>query len=95
MQFTHDLCFIGLGSMLQQSLYDTAAIRVGSQGRHLPTHSVHNEVNVLSRDELNNLLDNMVAVLILDYSQDLGFQFPCQLGLLFDQDVLKGLKETW
>jgi hypothetical protein len=50
----------------------------------LAAHCIHDEVDVLSWDKLNNLLDNMVAILIFDYSQDLRLKLSGQLGLLLD-----------
>lgn len=90
-ELAHDLRLVALGAMLEQPLDDPAAVGVRGQGCHLSTHSVHDEVNVLSRHQLNDLLHNMVAVLVLDDAQDLGFQLPCQCSLLLNQDVLQGL----
>lgn len=67
-ELAHDFCLVFLSAVFQQSLDNAAAIGVGCQRSNLAAHCIHNKVDVLSWDELNNLLDNMVAVLIFDYS---------------------------
>lgn len=67
-ELAHDFCLVFLGAVFQQSLNDAAAIGVGCQRSNLAAYCIHDEVDVLPWDKLNDLLDNMVAILVFDYS---------------------------
>jgi hypothetical protein len=59
-------------AMLQHTLDNTAAIRVCRKGVHLAIKSLDDELNVLSRNPLNGLLNNMVAILVLYTLKDVS-----------------------
>jgi len=46
---------------------------------------------MLAWDQGDGLLDHVVAVLVFGNLEEVGFQLPCQLSLLLNQDVLERL----
>lgn len=63
-KLSHDFGFIGIGSVLEHSLDDTASVGVRSKARNLTTHGIHDVINVLPGYQLDDLLDDMIAVLV-------------------------------
>jgi hypothetical protein len=57
--------------VLEHALNDSAPITVRRKTRDLATDGSHDEINVLSWDQFNYLLDHVVAVLIPDDTQDI------------------------
>jgi hypothetical protein len=53
--------------------------------------AIHDEVDMLAWDQGDGLLDHVVAVLVFGNLEEVGFQLPCQLSLLLNQDVLERL----
>jgi hypothetical protein len=46
---------------------------------------------VLAGDQLNDFLDDMVAVLVSDNIQNIRLQLLCELGLLLNENMLQRL----
>jgi hypothetical protein len=76
-------------AVLEHPLHDPAAILMSRQGLDLADEGGHDERDVLGVNPLDRLLDDMVAVLILDALEDLGLEFLDQGGLLVGEDVLE------
>ena len=77
----------GLFAVLEHTLYDTTAIGVSSQALDLSGKGMDDKLDVLCWYPLDGLLNDMVAVLVLDTLQDLVLQFLYERCLLIDQDV--------
>ncbi len=56
--------------------------------------AIDDEADVLARHHLDDLLDDVVAVLVLDNPQHVGLQLLDHLSLLLDEDVFQCL-EAW
>lgn len=58
---------------------------------HLSGKSIDDELYVLCRDSLDSLLNNMVAILILDAFQHMVFQLFYEQRLLVCKDMFQSL----
>ena len=77
--------------MFEHSLDHPATVRMDGEMVYLTCKSIDDELDVLWRHTLNGLLNDMVAILILNTFDHLRFEFFDYAGLLVGQDVLKGL----
>jgi hypothetical protein len=84
------LCLEVLWSF-QATLYDPTTIRVQTEMLDLSQEGRIDESDRVRVATLDGLLDNVVAVLVLDALHDVVLQLTHQGGLLFDQDVLQSL----
>jgi len=80
-----------LDARIKNALDYTAPIRVVSKSTNLSVNGVEDELHASGIETLDGLLDDMVAVLVLDTSQDMRFQFLNKLGLLIAENVLQSL----
>lgn len=87
----HDHRLVGIGAMLQDPLDDPATVGMGRELADASPEAVHDEVDVLARHQLDDLLDHVVPVLVLDDSQYIGLQLLDQLCLLLDECMLQYL----
>ena len=60
--------------MFKHSLNDSTSIRVCGQRVHLASKGVEDEGNVFGGYSFDGFLDHMIAVLILDAFQNIGFK---------------------
>lgn len=58
---------------------------------YLSGESVNNELDVFCRDSFDSLLNNMIAVLVLDTFEHMIFQLFNQDSLLVGKDMLQRL----
>lgn len=79
--------------MLQTALDDTAAICVDAERVDLVGESAKDEVNILGFATFDSFLNDMVAILVLDASYDVVFEFSNKCSLLIIEDVIEGLCE--
>lgn len=75
MQFTQDRLPVRFLAVLQHALNDTAPIWVCSQSVNLALEGIYDKLDVLRRDSLDGLLDDMIAVLVPNTANHLGLQF--------------------
>lgn len=77
--------------MFQHTLNNPTAIRMRCQTMYLSGESVNNELDMFCRDSLDSLLNNMIAVLVLDTFEHIIFQLFYQESLLVGKDMLQRL----
>lgn len=77
--------------VFENTLNDAAAIGVGGELVDLVVERVDDELRVGNRNGLNDLLDDVVAVLILDALHYVAFKLLDEARLLFAGDNLEGL----
>lgn len=77
--------------MFQHTLNNPTAIRMCCQTMYLSGESVNDELDMFCRHSLDSLLNNMIAVLVLDTFEHMIFQLFDQESLLIGKDVLQGL----
>jgi hypothetical protein len=78
-------------AILQNSLNYSAAVRVNRECVYLPLEGFDDESDVLGWDALDGLLDNMVAILVLDALENIRSKFLGKLGLLIGKDMFQSL----
>ena len=82
---------LGFFHLFEQSLDDAAAIRVYRQDTDIAPESLNNLLDVVHRDSVNNLLDDVIAVLILDSLEHILFKLLDHGCLLLGEGVFQGL----
>lgn len=91
MQFFEDTVFGGWVAKLEKALDDAAAVSVAGELMDLADDGGGDETDVFRGDALNGLLDDVVAVLILDAGEDVALQLFDDADLLIKQDVVEDL----
>lgn len=91
MKLGKDTSLRRLDTCLKNALDDTAPIWVVGESTNLSVNGVEDELHASGVETLDGLLDNMVAVLVLNTSQDMRFQFLNKLGLLVTENVFQSL----
>ena len=89
MQLAHDDLFVGHLALLETTLNDATTVRVRAENQHLSLERVEDKAECLLWAALNSLLDDVVAICILDTLQDLVLQLVYQLDLLIVQNMLE------
>ena len=90
-QLVEDIGFGWLDAFLQHALDNPTAVGMRREMMNLAGESIDNECDVLSRDSLDGLLNDMIAVLILDAFQNLVLKLLDQGSLLVNQYMLERL----
>lgn len=67
------------------------AIRMRCQNEYLSGKSANDELDMFCRDSLDSLLNDMIAVLVLDTFEHMIFQLFYQESLLVGKDMLQRL----
>lgn len=75
MEFTQDRLPVHFLAVLQHALNDTAPVWVCSQSVNLALEGIYNKLDILRRDSLDGLLDDMIAVLVPNTAKDVALQF--------------------
>ena len=60
--------------MLEHTLDDATTICMSRQAMHLPCECVDDELNMFGWDSFDRLLDNVVAILVLDAFKHMVFE---------------------
>lgn len=71
---THKLNLLEAGSVVDAALKDTATVAVGTNSNAILTNSIKDELSIFGLEVVETLLDDMVAVEVLDKSND----FPAE-----------------
>ena len=82
---------LALAAVLKDPLNHPATVRVGGEGEDLAMEGVDNKLNLLWGDLLDALLDNVVAVLVLNAAEDVAVELFDHGNLLREIDLLQGL----
>ena len=91
MEFTKNRFTINFFAVLEHPLDNPATIRVGCKSVHLATERVDDELDIVRRNSLNCLLNNVVTVLVSNALQHMILQLFDHRGLLVGEDMLEGL----
>lgn len=78
-------------AVFQYSLNDSASIWMSCQDVNLAPESFNDELDMLGRDSLDSLLNNMVAVLILDTLENISLKLFDEFCLLIRKDMFQSL----
>jgi len=78
-------------AVLQDTLNDSAAVRMRRQSVHLATEGIDDELDQVRRHAFDALLDHVVTVLILDALHHVALELLDQDGLLVNVDHLQCL----
>ena len=90
--FGQDGLLVVLVSIFQDSLDDSAGVRMLCKLSDPSFERVHDKSDRVTRNHLDNLLHDMVSVLVLQNLDDFRLQLLRKLGLLLDENVIKCLK---
>lgn len=93
MDLRHQLLLLSLGSLFKHTLDNATTKVVSCQCMYLTTEGVHHEWKTLAWHHRDDLLNNMIAILVLDNSQDVWLEFRDDLFLLFNQNMFQCLKD--
>ena len=74
-QLSQNRCLGILVAVFQHALDHAASVRMGCQGLHLAVERLDDELDVFGRHPLDRLLDDVVAVLVLDALQHVTIEF--------------------
>ncbi len=78
-------------AVLQDALDHAATVRVRGQAIHLTLERTDDELEIGRLHALDALLDDVIAVLILDALEDVALEFGDDQLLLIEGDALQGL----
>lgn len=81
-----------LRHVLENSLQDSASVRMSSKGKGLADESLTDEAIVLRLDALKRALQDVVGVLILRTLDDFALEFFDECVLLINEDEFKCLR---
>ena len=82
---------LALAAVLKDPLNHPATVRVGGEGEHLPVEGINDKLNLLRGDPLDALLDDMIAILVLDAAEDVAVELFDHSDLMVKVDLLQGL----
>lgn len=91
MELLEDRTPCRLLAMFQHALYHPTAVWMCSKLSDVAGEGIDDELDMFGRDPLDGLLDDVIAVLIFDASQNIFLEFLHEGCLLIGQDVLKSL----
>lgn len=90
-EFGEDACLGFLVAVLQHSLDYPTSIWMCRQRVNLSVEGIDNELDMLSWNPLDSLLDNVVSVLVLDAGEDMSIKLFNELSLLVHKDMFERL----
>ena len=94
LQLLHDDLPILICAILHEALNDAASVLLSRDLEDRATEGVHDKVKVRAWNNLDDLLDYMVAADILSNGRNVGLKLLNESGLLVNQNVLEGLEKN-
>lgn len=70
----NNLCSLSARSVVDTALQNTASMTVSTNNDNIGTNSINNELNVLVLEVVETLLDDMVAVQVLDQADNIAVE---------------------